>query len=425
MARESALAASDLADARSGPHGVSGPSALVLASRLPWPLDDGGHLATWQTLWSIAQEFDTTLVAMVPPSALATPVPEAFAKLGVEVVRVAHRPPPMALALVRGAFGRWPYMLARYRNPAFDATVRRLVAERPRELVLVNSLHLTTYLDALGDVPVVLRTQNLEHLWLERFAGRLTNPVARLYVRDQVRRMRRTEAERCARCDLVLAIREGEAEVLRTLAPATRVETLPIALDMDRYLPHAPERPPIVALIASWEWAPNADGGRDFLVRGWPRVRERMPEARLRLVGKNIPADFAKRARQAGAEVIGYVDDMAVEFARAAVLVVPLWMGSGIRVKIVEALAAGVPVVTTSIGAEGLELKEGVHAAFAETPESLGDAVVESLRDPDRAQAMADAGSAWVRARHSLAAVTARTLQLCAEAAASHAERRR
>ena len=407
------------------PRAGSRPSALMLTTRLPWPLDDGGHIATWQVLWSIAQGFDTTLASMVPPPALAAPLPAAFAALGVEVVRVAHRPPPLPVALVRGAFGRWPYMLARYRNRAFEATLRRLVATKRPDLVVVNALHLTTYLDVLAGVCVVMRTQNLEHLWLERYAERLSNPVARLYVRDQARRMRRVEAERCARCDLVLAIREGEAEVLRALAPATRVETLPIGIDMDRYLPRAPDRPPVVAMIASWEWAPNADGGREFLQRGWPRVHDRVPDARLRVVGKNLPADLAESARQAGAEVVGYVDDMAVEFAHAALMVVPLWMGAGIRVKIVEGLAARVPIVTTRIGAEGLDLEPGVHAAFAETPEGLGDAVVELLEHPDRAREMADAGCARVRDRHSLAAMAARTMELCHAAMASGVARPR
>lgn len=376
-------------------------------------------MATYQTLWALAREYETTLLSFVRPSAVNEAAPEGLADLGIELVRVAHRPPPLPIALARGLFGRWPYTLARYRSAEYEATLRRLVAARRPDLALVNALHLTTYLDALGGVPAVLRSQNLEHLWLERYAARLRNPLARAYANGQARRVRRTEAERCSRCRMVLAIRDAEAAAYRELAPGTRVETLPIGIRMERYLARAPESPPIAALIGSWEWAPNVDGARDFLARGWERVRARVPGARLRLVGKGLSPEFGEHARRAGAEVVGYVPDMAVEFARASVLVVPLWMGSGIRVKIVEALAAALPVASTTIGAEGLGLVHGEHALLADTPEGLGEAVADLLGDPDRAQRLAEAGRARVRAEYSLEAVGRRTLELCAEAIAA------
>jgi len=397
---------------------VSRPRALVLTTRLPWPLDDGGHIGNYQTLWSLSRQYDTTLLSFVPRSEVAAPAPDGLAALGIRLVRVAHRPPPMPVALLQGLFGRWPYTLARYRSAEFDAALRRLVAEVRPAFAFINALHLTTYLDALGGVPAVLRAHNLEHLWLARYAARLKNPLARLYARDQARRIERIEAERCSRCRLVLAIRDEEAAVLRILAPRTRVETVPLGIDMDRYRPRAPESPPVVALVGSWEWAPNVDGARAFLARGWPRVRARVPAARLQLVGKRIAPEFGEFARRAGADVVGYVDDMSVVFAHASALVVPLWMGSGVRVKIVEALAARLPVVTTSMGAEGLGLADGVHATFAETPEALGDSVSEMLEQPGRAQALADAGRAHVRERYSLTSVARRMTDLCGAIAA-------
>lgn len=396
---------------------LSRPRALVLTTRLPWPLDDGGHIANYQSVWSISREYDTTLVSFVPPFEVSAPVPDGLAALGIHLVRVAHRPPWKPIALLRGVSGRWPYMLARYRSAEFDATLRRLVAESRPDLVFVNALHLATYLDAVDGLPVVMRAQNLEHLWLARYVDRLANPAARLYARDQARRMERAEAALCSRCDMVLAISEEEAAVLRRLAPRTPVETVPIGINVDRYRPRAPENPPIVAMIGSWNWAPNEDGGRAFLEHGWQRVLERLPGTRLRLVGKQISPEFGELARRAGAEVVGYVDDTTVEFARASVLVVPLWMGAGVRVKIVEALAARLPVVSTPLGAEGLGLTHGVHATIGGTPQELGAAVVEVLDQPERARLMAESGRRLAEERFSLEAVARRTLSLCARVA--------
>ena len=381
---------------------------------MPWPLDDGGRIGLWQSVWGLARTFDTTLVTLVPPEDVVGPPPPALEALGVRVIRVPHRHPWAPIALVRGSFGRWPYTLTRYRNAEFDRTLRQVVLEGKPAFAFVNHLHLATYRDALGGVPIVLREHNLEHLWLARYAECLTNPFARAYAVDQARRMRKTEGEICSQCDLVLAIHEAEADVLRRLAPTGRIEVVPVGIDFGAYLSRAPAQPPSVLVVGSWDWPPNADGLLHFLERGWGRVSARYPDVALRVVGKHLHNRLAVAARRAGAEPVGYVDSMALEFARAAVMVVPVWVGAGARVKIVEALAARVPVVTTTLGAEGLGLEPEVHALVADTPESLGDAVAELLNQPERATALASAGYDFARSRYSLDQVACRTNELCA-----------
>jgi len=399
---------------------VSRRHALVVTPRLPLPLDDGGRIGLWQAVRSVAQEYRTTLVSLVSPAHASRPPAPEFAAIGVSLVAVPHRPPWTPVAAVRGALGRWPYMLARYRNRALDATLRRIVAEDTPAFAYVHHLHMATYLDALMGTPVVLREHNLDHLWLDRFARSQRNPFVRAYALHQVQRMKDAEVELCSRCRLVLAIREEEAEALRRTVPRARVEVVPIGIEMDRYLPRAPEQQPIVLLAGSWDWPPNPDGGRRFIDRGWPRVRARVPQARLRVVGKAMPESLTEAARDAGAEPVGYVESMAPEFARAAVLVVPLWIGAGARVKIVEAMAARLPVVTTTLGAEGLGLEPGRHAAFADTPEALGDAIADLLQEPGQAGAMAEAAYGFAREHFALDVVSRRTLDLCASVIAEH-----
>jgi glycosyltransferase involved in cell wall biosynthesis len=399
-------------------RGVRRGSALVVTPRIPWPRDDGGKIVLWQSVWSVAQDYDTTLVTLTLPGEEVVPPPPEFRTLGVDVVRVPHRPPPLPIALIRGTMGRWPYTLTRHHSRTLEDILRRIVARRKPSFVLLNNLSLATHLDSVPGQTVVLRQQNAEHLLLGRYADGLANPVARAFARAQASRLLRTEADLCARCDLVLAIQEIEADTFRRIAPTARVEVVPIGIDMGRYLPRAPEVPPIGLIVGSFNWPPNAEGARRFLERGWPRVKARVPGARLRLAGKNLSSELARESRSVGADAVGYVDDMAVEFARAAALVVPLWVGAGARVKIVESLAARLPVVTTSLGAEGLGLEPGTHAVFAETPEALGDALADLLAKPDRGLALADAGCRFVRAHFSLDAVTRHTIELCASAVA-------
>lgn len=402
---------------------MSRPAALVLTPRTPWPLDDGGRVGLWQTVWAMAQGYDTTLVTLVPESGEAPPEPAALAALGVRVVRIPHTPPPLPLALVRGTFGRWPYTLARYRSERVARALREVVARvRPR-LAFVNHLHLAPYTPELRPATVVLRQHNVESSWLARYAASRPDPLTRAYAAFQARRMRHAERELCEAADLVLAIHDDEAAELRALAPAARVATIPVAVDETRFLAHAASRPARVLLTGAFGWQPNTEGALRFLADGWGRVHARHGQAMLRLVGKDLGPALAARARAAGAEPVGYVKAIEPEFAAASVLVVPLWVGAGMRVKIVEGMMAGVPVVATPLAAEGMRLEHGRHLLLAETPGTLADAVSELLDDPVRAQALAAAGQAEARARWSMATVAAETLRHCEAAVAAREAR--
>ena len=275
-------------------------SAIVVTGRMPWPLDDGGRIALWQAVWSTAQRFDTILLSLVPADTFAQPVPDPPVRLDLEVQRIPHRTPPLPVAVLRGSFGRWPYTLARYRNRQLDATLRRLVAERRPAVVVVNNLHFATYMDAVHGVPFVIRQQNLEHRWLERFADSRANPLVGAFARFQARRMLRTETGLCERADLVLSIQEEETRILRALAPTAWIETVPIGIDFSRYLEPARETPAVILLVGSYGWPPNDEGARRFLAEGWPRVRARRPEARLVMIGKDLSPRWPRRRGRPG-----------------------------------------------------------------------------------------------------------------------------
>ncbi len=392
------------------------PVAVVLTPRLPWPLDDGGRIGLWQVVSSAARAYRVVLVSLVPPGTEHDALPAPLTELGLEVIRIPHRPPPTALAIAHGLFGPWPHTLARYRSARLEETMRRLVATRHPAFVLVNHLHLATCVGALGEVPMVLREHNLEFSWMERYAESLGGG-ARWYARLQARRLRSAEAALCRRAALVLAVQDEEAATLRALCPGTPVETVPVGIDLGRF--PAPRRtdPPTVLIVGSFAWVPNVRGASRFLAEGWPRVVAAVPAARLRLAGKDPPPEFANAARDAGAEVVGYVPSMEDEFARASALVVPLWVGAGARVKIIEAFAARLPVVSTSVGAEGLAIVPGTHFVRGDSPRELADGLIALLRSPELQTALARAGRLLAEQRWSLEAVAAIQNRLCARVA--------
>jgi len=399
---------------------MSRPAAMVLTPRLPWPVDDGGRVVAWQNLLAITDEYDTTLLSFAP---VAGPVviPPELIRRNVHVMTIPFTPPPAWLAATRGLFGRWPYSLMRYRSRAFDRAVRLEIARRRPDLILVQNLHLATYVDAFDDVPMVLREQNVEFLWMARYA-RAQGPNARgVYALLQATRLRRAESELCGRAALVLAIQEEEARAIRAIAPGARVETLPIGVDLAAIPPRSPATPPIVLLAASFQWPPNVDGALRFLRDGWPRLRTRVPGAVLRVAGKGPPQALRDACAAAGAEVAADVPSMGEEYARATLLLVPLWVGAGARVKIVEAMAARLPIVATSVAVAGLDLEAERHYVAGETPEALADAASSLLEAPERCATLAARGHAFASVRWSLEAVAERQLRLLASVVAERA----
>lgn len=359
----------------------------------------------WQTVWAAAQTHDVTLLSFVPPGSETEPVPRPLAELGLTVVRVPFRPPPLPIAAVSGLWGRWPYTLARYQSVEFERVLRERVAVLTPAYVLANNLHMGPYVESIGGVPMVLREQNVEHVWMERYAKERGATPTGLYARFQAVRLKQAEAFLCKAAALTLAIQEGEAEILRALAPEARVATLPVGIDLTRYPPPLPAEPPVLLLAASFAWPPNVEGALRFLAEGWPNVRAAAPNARLRLAGKSPPASLIEAARRAGAEIAADVPSMPEEFARATLLLVPLWIGAGARVKVIEALAARLPVVSTSFACEGLGLTAGTHYLAGETGAELASAALELLRDPARRDSLTRAGRAAAEERWALPAV--------------------
>ena len=392
-------------------------TAILLTPRLPWPLDDGGRIAAWQTVWAAAQAYDVTLLTFVPPGTERDPIPAELSDLGVTVGRVPHRPPPGAIAAAMGLFGRWPYTLSRYQSAEFATMLRERIAVLTPAYILANNLHMAPYAASIPGTPMVLRQQNVEHVWMARFARERGATPAGLYARVQAGRLKRAEASLVGSAALTFAIQDRETALLRALAPRARVETLPVGIDLDRYPAPRPDEPPVLLLAASFAWEPNVAGAIRFLNEGWPRIRAAVPNARLRLAGKSPPATLHEAVRRAGAELAADVPSMPDEFARATLLVVPLWMGAGARVKIIEAFGARLPVVATPMACEGLALQPGTHYMEGETAADLGDRAIELLRDPVRRETLARAGRATAEERWSLPAVARLQNDLVAQVA--------
>jgi glycosyltransferase involved in cell wall biosynthesis len=311
--------------------------------------------------------------------------------------------------------------VAKYRSPGLTRELRRLVRDEQVDLVICDFLAPSLNVpDDLG-VPVVLFQHNVEAMIWQRHAEVRTNPLGRAYFREQWRRMARFERQECRRFDRVIAVSRKDAEVMQQEYGVAGAVDVPTGVDTDYFRPSGEVETEgrNMVFTGSMDWLPNEDGIRWFVDEVLPLVHAQEPEATLTVVGRHPPAAMRQLAqRDSRVRVTGTVPDVRPHVERAALFVVPLRIGGGTRLKIYEAMAMERPVVSTTIGAEGLPVTDGHDIVLADSAADFAAAVVRLLRDPAERQAVGQRAARKVRAENAWDKVAERFMELAAPAAA-------
>jgi hypothetical protein len=403
---------------------------LWLTTKPPWPPSDGGRLLQVVTLDGLDERGALVkVVAPVEAGTMGGETPEEASRGGEasggrhELVRVeVRRKGALGFALAARP-GGLPLAIARHRHREMLDEVERSLAAEPFDLVHVEQVHALCHAAPALErrLPVVLRAQNVESdLW--RGGSRLL-PLRGALLTVEVLRLRRWEGRAVRRATRVTALTASDASRLERLAglPPGGVEVL--APPFPAALPASGTRldgePPVVLFGSSW--LPNRDAAEWFRWQVWPAVRHRLPGARLHWFGGAPQA----AAGEGGIEVHPAPAESAKAFAPGAILVLPLRLGSGVRMRILEAWARGTPVVATPAAAAGLAAEDGGNLLLASSAEAFAGALAGLAGDPARVAALAAAGRRTLAAHHDPAAVTGQLLGLYERATADRRVNRR
>ena len=288
-------------------------------------------------------------------------------------------------------FSSLPLAIARYRSPAMRRTIEDLI-ERDRFDRLVCD-----FLFSAPNIPCLERSVVFEHnvettIW-RRHLENARDPLRRAFFAVQLRRMEAYERRVCRNAGHVIAVSSQDAERIRDMFQASRVSHVPTGVDVDFFAPPGVS-PPVADLVftGSMDWLPNVDGAHWFTREVLPLIRRRIPGCSLAIVGRHPPASVSALARQHGNVVVtGTVPDVRPYLWGSSVAVIPLRIGGGTRLKIFEAMAAGVPLVSTSIGAEGLPLTPQEHLRIADSAGEFAAACIDLLQDASARMRMAAA----------------------------------
>lgn len=374
---------------------------LMVFHTMTYPPESGVTKRTYYLLEEMARRHEVTLVTFGSPREEES----IRQRLGGQLKRIVF---------VNGRRPRWMNLLKRIElgltfrsllrhsaTPRMQRALDQAFAAERFDLVFLGT-PLFHFYRLPGGSPVVTDTHNVEYDLHYRSYQQASGPVARAYYWYQYRLLRRDELAASSRGEALLTTSARDKEVFQRDLPRQRIEVVPNGVDLQYFSPPPVEPDPFsMVFCGMMDWAPNDQGMTWFLDKVWPIVKARQPRATLTVVGSRPSAALQRRAG-GGVTVTGYVEDVRPPVAHGQVYVVPLLVGGGTRLKAVEAMSMRKAIVTTSVGCEGIDLRQEESALFADEPEDFAAAVVRLFGDAglrarlaERAQSIARAHYGW------------------------------
>jgi glycosyltransferase involved in cell wall biosynthesis len=274
-----------------------------------------------------------------------------------------------------------PYAVGRFGSAGVRQKLSDWFQERRFDVAICDFLDAAVNFPADLTIPSVLFQHNVESEIWRRHSATESNPLKRRMYALEFRKMARYERNAVNKFRHVIAVSEHDRRLMETWVEPSRITVVPTGVDLAHYRPDPGSKPgPVVVFVGAMDWEPNVDAMEYFCDEIWPSVTARVPAAKLLIVGRN-PGDRVLRLASDSVQITGRVPSVAEHLRDASVVVVPLRIGGGTRLKIYEAMAAGKAVVSTSVGAEGLDVHHGQDIVLADRQQSFADAVVALLGD--------------------------------------------
>lgn len=373
---------------------------LIVSAQFPYPTRSGFTTRVYQLARHLSMRHGVTVLSYAEPHQR-----EGVAGLAAQMsVRAVERTPRsskgkrvvQALTVVSPR----SYSAREVHSTRMQAAIDELCSAESFDVIQLESSFLCTF--RFPSSPrLVIDEHNIEYELFQRTCESERSLPRRAFNRLEYLRFRRFEQVCWARADACVVTSEREVEPVRSCAPRTPVVVVPNSVDVDHFTPSdAPVEPHTVVFTGTLNYRPNLDGVRYLIDEIWPLVRDRHPDARLTLTGRTDGVDTRPLARP-GVEFLGEVPDIRSSLRAAAAVAVPIRFGGGTRLKVVEGLAMGKALVSTTLGCEGVAVADGEHLLIADDAVTFASRIVELFEDPALGRSLGRAGRSLVETRYS------------------------
>lgn len=392
---------------------------LQFAPRVCWPLDTGAKLRNYHLARVVSRYAPITLLAFTEAQESTLNVENPYH----QIVKVKRDPSYTPVKLLRGALGRTPISLLNYTTEAMKTALLRLLKEQKFDVIQLESIHLMGYLPIIQSnaprTPVVCDWHNIESELMQRYSERAPSFLRGSYARRTARQLHNLEKQATLDFDYHVVVSDRDRDQLLQLNSSTRVAVIENGVDSAHYSdaeldqaqrPDRKERlveqptetstPSRLIFVGSMDYHANIHAVVDFAKNVWPAMHQRYPQLSFTIVGRDPAEEVQQLGSITGIEVTGTVEDVRPYYREALASLVPLTIGGGSRLKILESMAAGVPVVSTTLGAEGLEVENDKDIIIADTAERFVEAIGELVTNDATRPRLAAAGRELVARRY-------------------------
>lgn len=382
--------------------------------RLLHPLNGGDRIRTYNMLKQLKQNHHVTYLCFQTAADAPTAV-ESAKEFCHELITVPYEPWVNGSlkfflgVLFNSLFSKVPFFAAKYRSAEMERHIKRLTQNDSTDLVVAD--YLASMIHFTGSAPrcakpLLIFQHNVESQIWKRHTEAASNPIKRAIYHRQWRLTCRWELDCDAVADGQVSVSADDCKVFREELGLTKIlGDVPTGVDLEFFSPSTtPRKPNSLVFLGSMDWMANIDGTLFFVQEILPLVRAQFPDVTFTIVGRNPPPRI-KQLEEAGIRVTGTVDDVRPYLAEAAVMVVPLRVGGGTRIKIFEGMASGIPVVSTRIGAEGLPVTHGKNILLADSPQDQATQIISLFKSPDKAETIGADGRHLVETKFGWSAV--------------------
>ncbi len=393
---------------------------LWIKTELLHPVDKGGKIRTYEMLKHLKCDHHVTYLTLDDGSAS----PDARDKAKEychELVTIPHRTyakfsPGFYIELLKNLFSRLPYAVKKYESAEMRQMILRRVKQDRPDVVVCDFLTPSINLPEQLGCATVLFQHNVEAMIWKRHYETQTNLLKRLYLFGQWKKMRALERSECQRYNQVIAVSREDSEMMRHDYGIQTVTDVPTGVDTDFFRPQATiqTEPASLVFTGSMDWLPNVDAINWFCSEILPLVRAQIPNVKLTVVGRKPGNELLELSKRNPSIIVtGRVDDVRPFMEKAAAYIVPIRIGGGTRLKIYEAMAMEKPLISTTVGAEGLPVRDGVELLIADSPRLFADAVVKVLTNELLASELGMRAAATVREKFGWPRVAGSFAEIC------------